>query len=196
MLAAYLPVKQMELRQNFPIGQAVDNLDEPEIERVQALFPKGYLESCRVTLSTRWPDELRTGLRSGIHQEVQFVCLSGLAPDVRISVQGRIDEQVRWILPDGLITLPLNGNAPQQLTWTVTPERAGAWSAVLWTYLTFSSGDGQEITVPVASIPIRGNSFTLLGMDHKAIRLVAWILGGLGILTLALVKVFRLIKSN
>ncbi len=107
-LAAYLPNQRAVRTLEVPINEILSQLDRSDSDLLLGSFPAGYLGSCRVALSTRFPEVLRTGLRSGISQDTQIRCPEEFSPNMGLSVEGRIDEFTQWILPDGLIRIPVD----------------------------------------------------------------------------------------
>ncbi len=188
LLASYLPDKRSVRTLEVPINEVLSHLDRSESDLLLETFPAGYLESCRVALSTRFPESLRTGSRSGISQEIQLRCPEEFPPGVDLSVEARIDKSTQWILPDGSIQTPVKVEKPAGLTWVVIPVQAGSWNASLWTYLVFSFVDGQKVTLPLSSIPLEGRSLSFLGMDHPQIQRVGLILAGIGFVLFVLIK--------
>jgi hypothetical protein len=52
------------------------------------------------------------------------------------------------------------------------------------------------VEITLSSLPVRGSSLALLGLDHSAWVTTGWILAGLGILVMGLTKIIRLFQKS
>jgi hypothetical protein len=153
-------------------------------------------DGCRVDLSTRWPIQLRSGLAGGIQQSVLLDCPKGVPDGLEIRAGARFDERTRTVAPDGLIEVALIEGKTSLIVWTVLPQQSGPWEGLLWTYLYLVGKDGGRVEITLSSLPVRGSSLALLGLDHSAWVTTGWILAGLGILVMGLTKIIRLFQKS